>query len=82
MVNRFTRWPFISKSSAAMLPDMSNATTMSTPLAVIRVSLRVSRGWARATMSSANASQRKAARKRPARYGVMLTSPRTSCAEE
>ena len=39
MSNRFTRPPRTSKSSDSMLPDRSMATTMSTPLALILVSL-------------------------------------------
>ena len=82
MLNRLTRLPCTSKSSEIMLPDMSSATTISTPLAVTLVSLWVSRGWASATMNSASASQRSAARKPPARVRVMLRMPRTSWTEE
>jgi len=55
---------------------------MSTPLALIFVSLRVKRGWARATMNNARISQRRAARNPPERAWVTLRIPRTSWTEE
>ncbi len=65
-----------------MLPDISRATTISTPLAVTLVSLLVRRGWASAKMSNVSVSQRKAATKPPVRFRLMLTTPRSNCTEE
>ena len=82
MVSRLRRPPVTSKSSEAMLPDMSSATAMSTPLAVTLVSLLVRRGWASAMISSARISQRSAARNAPERVRVTLRIPRTSWTDE
>ena len=71
-----------SKSSEAMLPDISSATTMSTPLALTLVSLLVSRGWASAIMNNPRANHRKAASNPPERERVTLSTARTSCTEE
>ena len=70
-----TRWPPSSKSSDAMLPDMSSATTISTPLALISVSPLTRRGWASATTNTARASQRKS-RQNPARPGFAQAGDR------
>ena len=83
IVNRLTRlFGATSKSSDSMLPERSIATTMSTPLAVIFVSLRLKRGCASATMRQASPSQRSAARNCPARERDPLLRPVTSCVEE
>ena len=65
-----------------MLKDMSMTTAMSTPLALILVSLLVRRGCASAMISSARISQRSAARKAPERVRVTLRIPRTSWTDE
>ena len=82
MLKRLTRWPFTSKSSDTMLPDMSRATTMSTPLAVTLVSLWVKRGWESAKIRSARESQRSDASTRPERVRLTLRMPRTNCTDE
>ena len=82
MLKRFTRRPLTMKSSETMLPDMSRADTMSTPLAFTSVWLFMSRGWASATMNMARMSQRQTSRKPPGRDREMLCMPRTSCTEE
>ena len=82
MLKRFTRSPFTTKSSEIMLPDISNATTISTPLALTSVVLFIKRGWASATINSASVSQRSAARKFPARERRAPASPATSFTEE
>ena len=69
-------------SSDAMLPERSNATTMSTPLALICASLWTNRGCAIATIKSISASQRSFGRMLPAFDFVIPTMPLTNCTEE
>ena len=65
-----------------MLPERSNATAMSTPLALMVVVLFVRRGCARATMRKARDNQRSADKKVPARDRRARVSPSTSFSEE
>ena len=67
---------------ALMLLERSTATTMSTPLAVIRVSPSPTRGWARATMNKASDSQRSRSRITPACDRRTPVMPRTNCTDE
>src|SRR5271154_4869713 len=82
MSKRSTRLPFTTKSSDLMLPDKSNATTMSTPLAFTVVVLFDKRGCASAKIKMASVSQRNAARKFPARECRARVKPSTSFSDE
>ena len=82
IVSRSAGWPRSSKSSSAMLKDISITTAISTPLALILVSLLVNLGCASAMISRARMSHRSAARKAPERVRLTLRIPRTSWTDE
>src|SRR5277367_3153663 len=65
-----------------MLPDKSNAHTMSMPLAFTSVVLFDKRGCASAKIKNASVSQRNAARKFPARERRARVKPSTSFTDE
>ena len=65
-----------------MLPDKSSAHTMSMPLAFTSVVLFAKRGCASATMNTARASQRNAAKNAPARERRTPVKPSTSFTDE
>ncbi len=78
MLKRFTRPPRTTKSSEIMLPDISRATTMSTPLALTVVALFIKRGCASATMNNASTSQRRVAKNAPTRERRACVNPSTN----